>query len=237
MEVETNEEEELVKKTENSEKSSKAKDILKNPELIIEPTEEDKKILPDPKDLGTKEQDDAELNAMEVTVKAPKPKKPVKEKILTAKYVQTPDSIIEYFIEHPDESIKSYLTDNPILLNIDVYWEGINFLVNGKKTFGKHPLGSLIKSRSSFKKGPNFAHLSYNTSGVVKEINSKMRGFDRNQLKENYDAAKMEKAGLYPEPLWKKTGTFDQLLEHFEKLVDFYRHCGRTNSGLIVYIN
>ena len=104
-----------------------------------------------------------------------------------------PAALSEYL--YPEE--RSYDKPDP-QLEIGRAWHGIHFLLNSKRYEGKLPLVNVVMGGTEIGEDLGYGPVRYLTPDQVKEVAAALSRIDRAELRERFDPAVFEAAGIYP---------------------------------------
>lgn len=151
----------------------------------------------------------------------------------------TPDKFLE--IDKDTSVIPQILRDDEHYpqISIDQSWDGIHFLLAGKiagDNFDQsNPKEWIMVGWGEW--GPD---VGYGPSRFVapKEVTqlanylSKLRDED---LKKNFDPAKMNELGAYPDGVWDEENILDWLMENYHKVKDFYINAAKGGNAVLIW--
>lgn len=161
--------------------------------------------------------------------------------------------MIANFLRVSESELNDYLKDSSLLedniyndeensnlTDIDKSWGGILFLLTGQGVEElEHPLtrilfsGELIDEDQDLGYGP--AH--YLTVLEVKEIYNEISKITPEELRERYDAEKMEQLGIYPNIWDDNEESVDYLLDSYNDVLEVYSEAVKNNQAIIAFIN
>lgn len=161
--------------------------------------------------------------------------------------------MIANFLRVSESELNDYLKDSSLLedniysdeensnlTDIDKSWGGILFLLTGQGLEElEHPLsrilfsGELIDEDQDLGYGP--AH--YLTVLEVKEIYNEISKITLEELRERYDAEKMEQLGIYPNIWDDNEESVDYLLDSYNDVLEVYSEAVKNNQAIITFIN
>jgi len=125
-------------------------------------------------------------------------------------------------------------------LDIDKAWDGIIFLLAGNSFVNaeNNALSRVILGAKPIDKNQNIGHgpARYLLPEQVKELNEKIKTINLDDLKNRFDAEKMNDLAVYPE-IWKDENSFEYLQEYFIKLQSFYQHASWANEAIVIIID
>jgi hypothetical protein len=124
--------------------------------------------------------------------------------------------------------------------DIDKSWDGILFLLTGQNfAHAAGPFvsvflsGQLIAEAQDLGYGP--AH--YLLPEQVVEMNELLQNVDAEDLKKNFDPAKMTAAEVYP-GIWEEGDeAFDYLMDGFATLKTMYAQAAKNGEAMVTFLN
>lgn len=134
---------------------------------------------------------------------------------------------------------KNGSNDDAELFDLDKAWHGIQYLLNGATFGGDEPLGWAVfgdqEVSDDLGKGPARCL----TARQVAMVSAALQEIPATMLAQRFDAAKMEKAQVYPEGMWITDGAqaLHYLLEHYSRLQDFYANAAIHGKAVICFIS
>jgi len=129
--------------------------------------------------------------------------------------------------------------DEAELFDLEKAWHGIQYLLNGATFGGDEPLGWAVfgdqEVSDDLGKGPARCL----TAPQVAAVSAALQEMPVSALAQRFDAAKMEKAQVYPEGMWITDGVqaLNYLLEHYSHLQNFYANAAAHGKAVICFIS
>ena len=158
--------------------------------------------------------------------------------------VQFPKTKLDEYLNQPENFEKDLnkLESNSIdkSLYLDKSWEGIHFILTGKRIGeGDEPLALTIYGNQFFDEEQELGMgpASYLTPEQVKDISNRLADFDRNKLMERYTPRKMDQIGIYP-VFWSKNSDelFEYIFENFSALQIFFKDAASKEHAIASYL-
>ncbi|WP_423680037.1 YfbM family protein [Undibacterium sp. WLHG33] len=134
---------------------------------------------------------------------------------------------------------KNGSNDDAELFDLEQAWHGIQYLLNGATFGGDEPLGWAVfgdqEVSDDLGKGPARCL----TARQVAMVSAALQELPASALAQRFDAAKMEKAQVYPEGMWITDGTqaLHYLLEQYAHLQHFYANAAADGKAVICFIS
>lgn len=134
---------------------------------------------------------------------------------------------------------KNGSNDDAELFDLEQAWHGIQYLLNGATFGGDEPLGWAVfgdqEVSDDLGKGPARCL----TARQVAMVSAALQELPASALAQRFDAAKMEKAQVYPEGMWITDGAqaLHYLLEQYAHLQHFYANAAADGKAVICFIS
>jgi len=167
-------------------------------------------------------------------------------------------SMIGKFFQVTDNELEEYLANSLLfekridaedsdegsnVCDIDKSWDALSFLLTGfgpselKKA--EAPLSWVIFGAQILDENQDLGYgpAGYLTSDQVSDLNNALNRIPISQLKENYDPAKMNELGIYPNFWENNEDEIDYLINHFIKLKEFYKISSLNGQAVITYLS
>jgi hypothetical protein len=166
--------------------------------------------------------------------------------------------MIGKFIRVPESDLEEYLVDSSLFekridnqedddefntCDIDKSWDAISFLITG---FGPSDLekaetpiawtifgAQVLDENQDLGYGP----ANYLTADQVNELHNALINIPPTRLKMNFDAAKMNELGIYPNYWEDNEDEVDYLMQHFDSLKAFYAEAAINGEAVISYLS
>ena len=125
-------------------------------------------------------------------------------------------------------------------VELDKTWAGIHFLLTGEPEPargrpGTTPLGRALGGGEAELAGTPYS-VAPRVVGeqAVVEVAGALKSITPEELRTRFDAAALERAGVYPERLWRRADAVDDLVERFAELVWFYKLAASRGNAVLV---
>lgn len=132
--------------------------------------------------------------------------------------------------------------EDPNLLTIGKFWEGIFYMLTGKTVTEvqsvKSPLVWIFFSDNLVDEELNFGYgvPNYIDSDQVKQLNVELKRITSEDFKSRYDSKRMIDLNIYPNS-WSDNGDdLEHLTEYFSKLKSFYEKSALENKCVINFM-
>ncbi len=130
------------------------------------------------------------------------------------------------------------IIDNPILLQIDSAWDGINFLLTGESIETDHDLGEVMLPDLAINEEQDFGYgpALYLLPERVNELSQQIFNLGTKEMEARYDGAKMDILNIYPGNWEDKDEMLNYLLDYFEEVQGFYAEAAKEKEALIIIL-
>ncbi|MDP4145459.1 MAG: YfbM family protein [Bacillota bacterium] len=144
------------------------------------------------------------------------------------------DDLIE-MIEDLSEDEKNEIYD------IDKLWDGLHFFLTGISAcqpIEGNKLSEAIVGVKVFNNDEDADFIAYTMSEYLHEIVTALSNVDIEKLRLNFGLSKFRKAKIYPD-IWRdkdKESLFDELMQEYKKILNFYTKALERKAHVIVSI-
>lgn len=134
---------------------------------------------------------------------------------------------------------KNGSNDDAELFDLEQAWHGIQYLLNGATFGGDEPLGWAVFGDQEISHDLGKGPARCLTAQQVAAVSAALQEMPASALAQRFDAAKMEKAQVYPEGMWITDGAqaLHYLLEHYAHLQHFYANAVADGKAVICFIS
>ncbi|MBR7793920.1 YfbM family protein [Undibacterium sp. FT147W] len=134
---------------------------------------------------------------------------------------------------------KNGSSDDAELFDLEQAWHGIQYLLNGATFGGDEPLGWAVFGDQEISHDLGKGPARCLTAQQVAAVSAALQELPASTLAQRFDAAKMEKAQVYPEGMWITDGAqaLHYLLEHYSHLQHFYANAAADGKAVICFIS
>jgi len=125
--------------------------------------------------------------------------------------------------------------------DIDKLWDGLHFLLTGKSASNPidgNKLSEAIVGTYVFNEDENADFISYTKQEHLSEMIHSLKDININKLKSNFNLAKFRKAKIYPN-IWlddQKDSLFDELIQEYKNVLNFYEKAVEKKANVVVSI-
>jgi len=128
------------------------------------------------------------------------------------------------------------------IYDIDKMWDGLHFLLTGESAsqpIEGDKLSEAIVGINVFNaEDENADFIAYTKLNDLPEIITTLKGVDVNKLRENFNLLSFRKAKIYPN-IWddeEKDSLFEELIQEYKNILNFYEKAYVKNTHIIVSI-
>lgn len=127
------------------------------------------------------------------------------------------------------------------IYDIDKFWDGLHFLLTGIsacRPIEGNKLSEAIVGVNVFNNDEDADFIVYTMTEDLHEILLALNNIDVERLRLNFDLSKFRKAKIYHE-IWRdkdKESLFDELIQEYKKILNFYTKALQRKANVIVSI-
>jgi hypothetical protein len=121
---------------------------------------------------------------------------------------------------------------------IDKAWGGLHFLLCSVMDPSRRPLGLAVLGGTEIGEDHGYGPARYLTTSRVKAVAAALSTVTHDTLRQRYDAAAMNEAGVYP-GRWDnghRSDSVDWLLQPFDELLKFYQRAAGRGNAVLKYL-
>jgi hypothetical protein len=121
---------------------------------------------------------------------------------------------------------------------IDKAWGGLHYLLCSVMDAGRKPLGLAVLGGTEIGEDHGYGPARYLSASRVKAVAAALSTVTHETLRQRYDAAAMNEAGVYP-GRWDdghNSDSLDWLLQAFDDLRHFYQRAADRGNAVIKYL-
>lgn len=122
-------------------------------------------------------------------------------------------------------------------LDLDKAWNGIHWILTGEIAGGDPPLSKIIYGGTEIGEDMGYGPARYLTAQDVREVADALSVLPRDSLRQRYDPAAMDEAGVYP------SGWADEpeegltwLLERFDLMAPYFQDAAKKGNAILTFL-